>query len=171
MDVALHAEVLTCIPETVKYGISKFTRTGGMRPCCSSSAATDGSPNLLRSMNSFPPGKFLIFQTRASFSGAYIAVPCQKERLCKGSSCSAKLISPELEAQTCDARTVGVIASGGIGRIISTFVAALRSLNCDRVFTRYSVRLLLCFSTLHSTHIKGLTFWLSRYVLHNAQQE
>ena len=68
-------------------------------------------------------------------------------------------------ASTCDALTVGVIASAGRGSRISTLVAALRSLNWDLAFTKYSVRLLLCFSTLHSTHISGLTFWLRRYVL------
>ena len=57
------------------------------------------------------------------------------------------------------------MASGGSGRLISTLVAADRSLNCDRAFTRYSVRLRLCLSTTHSTQISGFTFWLSRYVL------
>ena len=63
-------ETLTWIPETVKYGISKLTRMGGIRPCCWSSARTDGRLNLQRSRNSRPPGKFFIFQTNASFSGA-----------------------------------------------------------------------------------------------------
>lgn len=49
--------------------------------------------------------------------------------------------------------------------MISTDVAALRSLNCDLAFTRYSILLRLCFSTWHSTQISGLTFWLRRYVL------
>ena len=66
---------------------------------------------------------------------------------------------------TWEVRTVGVMASGGSGRLISTFVAEERSLNCDRAFTRYSVRLRLCFSTVHSTQMSGFTFWLSRYVL------
>ena len=60
---------------------------------------------------------------------------------------------------------MGVMASGGSGSMISTLVAALRSLNWLRALTRYSVRLRLCFSTVHSTHISGLTCWLSRYVL------
>ena len=54
------------------------------------------------------------------------------------------------------------MASGGRGKKISTDVAALRSLNCDRALTRYSVRLRLCFSTWQSTQIRGLTFWLRR---------
>ena len=54
---------------------SNLTLMGGSRPCASSSAATEGKPNLQRSRNSRPPGKFLIFQTRASFSGAYVAEP------------------------------------------------------------------------------------------------
>ena len=57
------------------------------------------------------------------------------------------------------------MASGGSGRLISTFVAELRSLNWLRALTRYSVRLRLCLSTTHSTQINGFTFWLSRYVL------
>jgi len=57
------------------------------------------------------------------------------------------------------------MASGGSGRLISTFVAELRSLNWLRALTRYSVRLRLCLSTTHSTHMSGFTFWLSRYVL------
>ena len=57
------------------------------------------------------------------------------------------------------------MASGGSGRLISTFVAELRSLNWLRALTRYSVRLRLCLSTTHSTQISGFTFWLSRYVL------
>ena len=67
--------------------------------------------------------------------------------------------------QTCDALTVGVMASCGNGRKISTFEADDRSLNWLRALTRYSVRLRLCFSTTHSTQISGRTFWLSRYVL------
>ena len=54
------------------------------------------------------------------------------------------------------------MASGGSGSRISTEVAVLRSLNCDRALTRYSVRLRLCFSTWHSTQISGLMFWLRR---------
>ena len=46
--------------------------------------------------------------------------------------------------------------------MISTEVAALRSLNCERALTRYSMRLRLCFSTWHSTQISGFTFWLKR---------
>lgn len=69
------------------------------------------------------------------------------------------------QVHTCDARTVGVMASGGSGRKISTLDAEERSLNWLRAFTRYSVRLRLCFSTVHSTHTNGRTFWLSRYVL------
>ena len=61
---------------------------------------------------------------------------------------------------------MGVMASGGSGREISTFEAEERSLNWLRAFTKYSVRLRLCFSTAHSTQISGRTFWLSRYVLH-----
>ena len=57
---------------------SNLTLMGGRRPCCSSSAATEGSPNLQRSRNSRPPGKFLIFHTSASFSGAYTAEPCRR---------------------------------------------------------------------------------------------
>lgn len=67
--------------------------------------------------------------------------------------------------RTCEVRTVGEMASGGSGRMISTLVAVLRSLNCDRALTRYSVRLRLCLSTWHSTQISGLMFWLRRYVL------
>ena len=58
---------------------------------------------------------------------------------------------------------MGVMASGGSGREISTFEAEERSLNWLRAFTKYSVRLRLCFSTAHSTQISGRTFWLSRY--------
>lgn len=68
-------------------------------------------------------------------------------------------------ARTCDARTVGAMASGGSGSRISTLLAEERSLNCERALTRYSVRLRLCFSTMHSTQISGRTFWFSRYVL------
>ena len=57
------------------------------------------------------------------------------------------------------------MASGGSGSKISTLLAEERSLNWLRAFTRYSVRLRLCFSTVHSTQISGRTFWLSRYVL------
>ena len=71
----------------------------------------------------------------------------------------------------CEVRTVGEMASGGKGSRISTDVAVLRSLNCDRALTRYSVRLRLCFSTWHSTQISGLMFWLSRYVLHRCIQQ
>lgn len=60
---------------------------------------------------------------------------------------------------------MGVMASGGSGRKISTLEAEERSLNWLRALTRYSVRLRLCFSTVHSTQISGRTFWLSRYVL------
>jgi hypothetical protein len=63
------------------------------------------------------------------------------------------------------------MASGGKGSRISTDVAVLRSLNCDRALTRYSVRLRLCFSTWHSTQISGLMFWLSRYVLRRCTQQ
>lgn len=70
---------LTWIPDTVKYGISNFTRMGGIRPFASSSASTLGRPNLHLNRNSFPPGKFLIFHTIASFSGAYTAAPCKAE--------------------------------------------------------------------------------------------
>ena len=66
---------------------------------------------------------------------------------------------------TCDERTVGEMASGGSGSMISTDVAVLRSLNWLRALTRYSVRLRLCLSTWHSTQISGLMFWLRRYVL------
>lgn len=59
---------------------------------------------------------------------------------------------------TCVVLTTGVVASGGSGRIISTFVAVLRSFSCDRALTRYSVRLRLGFSTRHSTQISGLMF-------------
>lgn len=55
-------------------------------------------------------------------------------------------------------RTVGEMASGGSGSMISTLVAVLRSLNWLRALTRYSVRLRLCFSTMHSTQISGLMF-------------
>lgn len=48
----------------------------------------------------FPPGKDLIFQTNASFSGAYDAEPI-------------------------DVRTFGLVASAGTGSSISTFVAVL----------------------------------------------
>jgi len=61
-------------------------------------------------------------------------------------------------ARACDVLTVGAMASGGSGRLISTFVAELRSLNWLRALTRYSVRLRLCLSTTHSTHMSGLTF-------------
>ena len=57
------------------------------------------------------------------------------------------------------------MASCGKGRKISTLDADERSLNWLRALTRYSVRLRLCFSTVHSTQISGRTFWLSRYVL------
>ena len=60
---------------------------------------------------------------------------------------------------------MGAMASGGSGRRISTLLAEERSLNCERAFTRYSVRLRLCFSTMHSTQISGRTFWFNRYVL------
>jgi len=66
---------------------------------------------------------------------------------------------------TCEARTVGAIASGGSGSRISTLLAEERSLNCERALTKYSVRLRLCFSTMHSTQMSGRTFWFSRYVL------
>lgn len=68
----------TWIPETVKYGISKLTLIGGILPCCCSSARTEGRLNLHRNKNSLPPGKFLIFQTNASFSGTYAALPYKK---------------------------------------------------------------------------------------------
>lgn len=70
-----------------------------------------------------------------------------------------------VQERTCEARTVGAIASGGSGSRISTLLAEERSLNCERALTRYSVRLRLCFSTMHSTQISGRTFWLRRYVL------
>ena len=57
------------------------------------------------------------------------------------------------------------MASCGKGRKISTLDADERSLNWLRALTRYSVRLRLCFSTVHSTQISGRTFWLNRYVL------
>ena len=60
---------------------------------------------------------------------------------------------------------MGAMASGGSGSRISTLFAEERSLNCERALTRYSVRLRLCFSTMHSTQISGRTFWFSRYVL------
>ena len=41
----------------------------------SSSASTEGRLNLARSSSSLPPGKLLILQTSASFSGACVAVP------------------------------------------------------------------------------------------------
>lgn len=66
------------------------------------------------------------------------------------------------ESSTWEQRTVGVMASEGSGSRISTFVAEERSLNCDLALTRYSVRLLLCFSTVHSTQMSGFTFWLRR---------
>jgi len=68
-------------------------------------------------------------------------------------------------------RTTGVIASGGRGNIICTDVAALLSLNCDLAFTKYSVLLRLCFSTWHSTQIRGFTSWLKRYVLTEKEKE
>ncbi|GIL50026.1 hypothetical protein Vafri_6349 [Volvox africanus] len=60
---------------------------------------------------------------------------------------------------------VGEIASAGSGNMISTVFAWLRSLNCDRALTRYSVRLREGFSTEHSTMMSGLMFWLMRYVI------
>ena len=53
---------------------------------------------------------------------------------------------------------MGAIASGGRGRLISTLVADERSLNCERAFTKYSVRLRECLSTTHSTQMSGFTF-------------
>lgn len=53
--------------------------------------------------NTLPPGKDLIFQTIASFSGAYAAEPI-------------------------DVRTFGFMASAGAGNSISTFVAVLYNL-------------------------------------------
>mmetsp|Transcript_27381 Transcript_27381/g.74055 ORF Transcript_27381/g.74055 Transcript_27381/m.74055 type:complete len:220 (-) Transcript_27381:745-1404(-) len=47
--------------------------------------------------------------------------------------------------------------------MISTLLAQLRSLNCDLALTKYSVRLRLGFSTLQSTAMRGLMFWLRRY--------
>jgi hypothetical protein len=64
------------MPDIVKYGISNLIFTGGILPFISSSASTDGKPNLQVNVNSLPPGKFLIFHTNASFSGAYVAMPC-----------------------------------------------------------------------------------------------
>jgi hypothetical protein len=51
----------------------------------------------------FPPGKDLIFHTKASFSGAYTADPI-------------------------DVRTEGVVASEDTGSSISTFVAVLKDM-------------------------------------------
>lgn len=82
----------------------------------------------------------------------------------------ASKIHPALGlALACDVRTVGEMASGGSGSRISTDVAVLRSLNWLRALTKYSVRLRLCLSTWHSTQIRGLMFWLSRYVLRGAR--
>lgn len=53
---------------------------------------------------------------------------------------------------------MGAMASGGSGRLISTLLADERSLNWERAFTRYSVRLRECLSTTHSTQISGFTF-------------
>jgi len=50
--------------------------------------------------DTLPPGKDLIFQINASFSGAYAADPI-------------------------DVRTLGLVASTGTGNSISTFVAVL----------------------------------------------
>lgn len=55
-----------------------------------------------REKNTLPPGNDLIFQQRASFSGAYAADPM-------------------------DVRTFGLVASAGTGNSISTFVAVLQS--------------------------------------------
>ena len=41
-------------------------------------------------------------------------------------------------------------------------MAVLRSLNCDLALTRYSVRLRDFLLTMHSTQIRGFTFWLRR---------
>lgn len=157
---------------------------GGIRPFVSSSASTDGNPNLHRKRNSLPPGKFLIFHTNASFSGAYVALPYKVH---KNSSIRIKLIekqkifhhrfceqslsrNKQVRWRTWEVRTTGVIASGGRGSIISTDVAELLSLNWDLAFTKYSVLLRLCFSTWHSTHIRGFTSWLNRYILQETRE-
>ena len=98
----------------------------------SSSASTEGRLNLARSSSSLPPGKLLILQTSASFSGACVAVPE-------------------------DARTAGLVASRGSGSAISTPCADDRSLNCDFALTRYSVLDLLTLLTRSSTVMSGLT--------------
>mmetsp|Transcript_28823 Transcript_28823/g.73509 ORF Transcript_28823/g.73509 Transcript_28823/m.73509 type:complete len:285 (-) Transcript_28823:647-1501(-) len=113
---------------------------GGILPRASSSASTLGRLKWHLSTYSLPPGKLLMFHTRALFSGTYSALPV-------------------------DVLTTGVVASEGRGRMISTLLAVERSLNCDRALTRYSVRLRLGFSTRHSTQMSGLMFWLRRYVM------
>jgi hypothetical protein len=59
-----------------------------------------GKNTISKLTNTLPPGKDLIFQINASFSGAYAADPI-------------------------DVRTFGVVASTGTGNSISTFVAVL----------------------------------------------
>ena len=54
---------------------------GGSLPGCTSSAATEGSANLQRMRNSRPPGKFLMRQSMASFSGTYTALPCRNSMI------------------------------------------------------------------------------------------
>lgn len=115
------------MPETVKYGISNLTRIGAFRSGVASSAVILGRWNSALNIYSYIvlklnvsiqfdlvncyiklqtltlfPGKDLIFQTNASFSGAY-------------------------EADPRDVLTVGLDASVGTGNSISTFVAVLQS--------------------------------------------
>mmetsp|Transcript_28945 Transcript_28945/g.59240 ORF Transcript_28945/g.59240 Transcript_28945/m.59240 type:complete len:323 (+) Transcript_28945:541-1509(+) len=141
----------TCIPLTVKYGISNLTPMGAFHefsppffpsfPCPPASAALmEGRPKCALIRYSLPPWNCLMFQTTASRSGRYVTFP------------------------TLDLNE-GLSTSGGTGMMISTLLATLRDLNWDRVLIMYSILDPLCGSTTASTQMRGFTWVLRRYVI------
>jgi hypothetical protein len=125
-----------CVPQ--QSTASTWRGSSAAAPVCGaggvSSQGSGGAAQHLRT-KSLPPGKFLICHTNADFSGTYTAEPWW-------------------------VLAVGAMASGGSGMMISTLVALLRSLNWLLALTWYCVRLLLGFSTRHSTQISGLERWV-----------
>merc|ERR1711966_574442 len=120
----------TCMPETVKYGISNLTERGFFLSL--SSLVTDGRPKCARIKYSFPPWNCLIDQMMQSSSGAYLTEPMLVLKL-------------------------GDDASGGTGMRISTLLAVERCLNCDFALIMYSIRECECGSTTASIQMIGLT--------------
>ena len=77
---------LTCIPDTVKYGISNLTVIG-VRLCgafagsASASPRTLGSPKCARRRYSLPPARPLSFHTNAARAGTYVAKALSRRRV------------------------------------------------------------------------------------------